>query len=70
MWGDGAMTWRERRLLQIADRVNRGDYDVPPIEVAHAILFGRPRWGDNPRMVDREQEQAQLGIRIDVAGAR
>jgi hypothetical protein len=70
------MTWRERRVLQIAERVAQGDYDVPPIEVAHAILFGRPRWGDNPRMLDRDGIDGPGAIRtvaaiqVNVVGGR
>ncbi len=43
-------TWRERRVAHLARRVAEGSYDIPAIEVAHAILFGRPRWGDNPQI--------------------
>lgn len=41
-------TWWNRRLSDLADRISNGDYWVPAEDIAHAILFGRPKWGDNP----------------------
>jgi hypothetical protein len=47
-------TWRERRVAHLAALVAAGEYSVPPIDVAHAILFGRPKWGDDPLVALRE----------------
>ena len=41
-------TWRKRRVAHLADQVAAGEYSVAPLDVAHAILFGRPKWGDDP----------------------
>lgn len=46
-----ATSWRQRRIMHLARLVAAGRYDVPPVEVAHAILYGRPRWGDNPKIM-------------------
>ncbi len=54
------MTWRERRIRYLAQQVAEGSYDIAPIEVAHAILFGRPRWGENPQVT------VHIGNRVTV----
>lgn len=41
-------TWWNRRLNDLADRIAAGEYWVDAEDIAHAILFGRPKWGDNP----------------------
>ena len=44
-------TWWQRRLDDLAREIEAGDYFVPAEEIAAAILFGRPKWGDNPDLV-------------------
>ena len=44
-------TWWQRRLDDLAREIEAGDYYVPAEEIAAAILFGRPKWGDNPGLV-------------------
>ncbi len=35
-------------MAHLAAQVAAGNYSVPSIDVAHAILFGRPKWGEDP----------------------
>ena len=39
------MSWREKRIHRLTELVATGAYEVPPIEVAHAILFGEASLG-------------------------
>lgn len=50
MTEEAPRTWWERRLDDLARRIEAGDYFVPAEEIAAAILFGRPKWGDNPEL--------------------
>ena len=50
-------TWWSRRLAELSERIADNDYWVPAEDIAHAILFGRPKWGDNPITVGRVQEE-------------
>lgn len=45
---DGApqIVSRAERLAELARLIADGSYQVPAIEIAHAILFGRPKWGN------------------------
>jgi anti-sigma28 factor (negative regulator of flagellin synthesis) len=36
---------REERLEELARLIAQGEYFIPAIDIAHAILFGRPKWG-------------------------
>jgi hypothetical protein len=42
------MSWRQRRIALLIKRIEAGEYHVPAADVAHAILHGRPRFGENP----------------------
>lgn len=44
-------TWWQTRLDDLARQIEAGEYFVPADEIAAAILFGRPKWGDNPDSV-------------------
>ena len=37
---------RQERLEGLALLIGEGSYFVPAIEIANAILFGRPKWGN------------------------
>ncbi len=50
-------SWWSRRLADLAERIANNDYFVPAEDIAHAILFGRPKWGENPITVGRVQEE-------------
>ncbi len=54
-----AVTWRQRRLVELARAVQAGEYSVPAEEVATAILMGRPKWGDDPQTVDSQSEDEE-----------
>lgn len=56
-------SWWQRRLEDLAEEIRAGSYFVPAEDIAAAILFGRPKWGDNPELVD---EASQSGIRSPV----
>ena len=45
-------TWREKRIAHLVEQIESGTYSVPAIDVAHAILHGRPKWGDDPKIAD------------------
>ena len=51
MTEDARRSWWERRLEDLAREIEAGVYFVPAEEIAEAILFGRPKWGDNPELV-------------------
>ena len=55
-------TWWSRRLVQLSERIADDDYWVPAEDIAHAILFGRPKWGDNPITIGRVQEEELVPI--------
>ena len=42
--------WREKRIAHLVEQIDAGTYSVPSHDVAHAILHGRPKWGDDPRV--------------------
>lgn len=56
-------TWWTRRLSELAERIAADDYWIPAEDIAHAILFGRPKWGDNPIPVGsiRDEELSNAG---------
>ena len=44
---------RRERLEELARLIAEGRYSVPAIDIAHAILHGRPKWGNRvPRHGD------------------
>lgn len=49
---------RPERLEELARLIAEGSYFVPAIDIAHAILYGRPKWGNHvpkpgdPRSID------------------
>jgi hypothetical protein len=44
---------RQERLDELAQLIAQGRYIVPAIDIAHAILHGRPKWGNRvPRPGD------------------
>ena len=44
---------REERLEELSRLIAEGEYFVPALDIAHAILFGRPKWGQRvPRPGD------------------
>ncbi len=51
MTEEARRTWWERRLEDLAREIEAGVYFVPAEDIAEAILFGRPKWGDNPELV-------------------
>lgn len=51
MTEDARLSWWQRRLDDLAREIKAGRYFVPAEEIAAAILFGRPKWGDNPELV-------------------
>ena len=44
-------SWWQLRLNDLAREIEAGRYAVPAEEIAAAILFGRPKWGENPDLV-------------------
>ncbi len=48
-------TWWRRRVADLAHQVKAGTYWVPAEDIAHAMLYGRPKWGDDPVLVDVEE---------------
>ncbi len=36
---------RQERLDELSRLIADGSYHVPALDIAHAILFGRPKWG-------------------------
>lgn len=54
MAGDTPQTVsRRERLEELARLIAEGNYSVPAIDIAHAILHGRPKWGSRvPRPGD------------------
>jgi hypothetical protein len=44
-------SWWQSRLDDLSERIEAGDYFVPAEEIAAAILFGRPKWGENPELI-------------------
>ena len=36
---------RRERLEELSRLIAEGEYVVPAIDIAHAILHGRPKWG-------------------------
>jgi anti-sigma28 factor (negative regulator of flagellin synthesis) len=44
---------RRERIEELARLIAEGKYFVPAIDIAHAILHGRPKWGNRvPRPGD------------------
>ena len=44
---------RSERLEELTRLIEEGKYFVPAIDIAHAILHGRPKWGNHvPRPGD------------------
>ena len=44
---------RRERLEELSRLIAEGKYTVPAIDIAHAILYGRPKWGNRvPRPGD------------------
>ena len=44
---------RRERLEELSRLIAEGKYVVPAIDIAHAILHGRPKWGNRvPRPGD------------------
>ncbi len=44
---------RRQRLLELSRLIAEGKYAVPAVDIAHAILHGRPKWGNRvPRPGD------------------
>jgi hypothetical protein len=64
MSSEGQTTWWERRLQDLAEQIAAGRYSVPAEDVAAAILFGRPKWGDDPVGVpfDEKAEAPARGV--------
>ncbi len=56
MTEDVRLSWWQRRLDELAQEIKAGSYFVPAEEIAAAILFGRPKWGDNPELVAKSTE--------------
>ena len=55
MLADGAprTIGRQERLEELSRLIAKGEYFVPALDVAHAILHGRPKWGSRvPRPGD------------------
>ncbi len=52
--GDGPRTVsRRERIEELRRLIEAGKYVVPAIDIAHAILHGRPKWGNRvPRPGD------------------
>jgi len=52
--GDASQTVsRRERLEELSRLIAEGKYVVPAIDIAHAILHGRPKWGNRvPRPGD------------------
>ncbi len=50
MTEDARRSWWERRLEDLAREIEAGEYFVPAEDIAEAILWGRPKWGDNPEL--------------------
>jgi anti-sigma28 factor (negative regulator of flagellin synthesis) len=52
--GDGPRTVNRReRIEELRRLIAEGAYVVPAIDIAHAILHGRPKWGERvPRPGD------------------
>lgn len=48
-------SWWQRRLDDLSEEIRAGSYFVPAEDIAAAILFGRPKWGDNPELVELSQ---------------
>jgi len=52
MTEEARQTWWQRRLDDLSRTIADGEYFVSAEEIAAAILFGRPKWGDDPELVD------------------
>jgi predicted transcriptional regulator len=52
MTEEARLSWWQSRLDRLAREIEAGDYFVPAEEVAAAILFGRPKWGENPEATE------------------
>ena len=52
--GDGSrIVSRRERIEELSRLIAEGEYYVPAIDIAHAILHGRPKWGNRvPRPGD------------------
>ena len=52
--GDSPQTISRRERLEVLSRlIAEGRYVVPALDIAHAILYGRPKWGNRvPRPGD------------------
>ena len=66
---DPSRPWRERRIAHLVEQIEAGTYSVPAIDVAHAILFGRPKWGDDPRLAG-SQMAPLVGLDLTALPAR
>ena len=53
MTDEASRSWWQRRLDDLTRQIEAGEYYVPAEEIASAILFGRPKWGDNPETAGR-----------------
>ena len=56
MTEDVGLSWWQRRLDELAQEIRAGSYFVPAEEIAAAILFGRPKWGENPELAKRSNQ--------------
>jgi hypothetical protein len=66
MTDDARLSWWQRRLDDLSLEIKAGRYFVPAEEIAAAILFGRPKWGDNPDLVEKTPPSAADGWRVNV----
>lgn len=62
-------TWREKRIAYLVEQIEAGTYSVPALDVAHAILHGRPKWGDDPRLAGSD-EPPLIGLDLTAEPAR
>ncbi len=56
---DPSVTWWQRRIAELSRLIEAGEYFVPADDVAAAILFGRPKWGDNPVATENKRPAEQ-----------
>lgn len=53
-------TWWRRHVIEITEKVRYGTYWVSAEDIADAMIYGRPKWGDDPVFLDESDEESAM----------